>query len=121
MGEGYIRLGVPWEVKENEWHSLRSNQFSEEQIIAGADQDFDYYTKVSTEEIVLQGSIPAWAVTEEWKKPENDFFHKGKEIFFVADGLGYMIYGQSERGEWEAVVPVFDQMVEELRIELAAG
>jgi hypothetical protein len=91
---------------------VTTDQYAATQTELGADPDnLDSYEKHSSKEVTLSEDIRAWEVFETWKRPENNFFQKGKEYFFVHDGLGYSIYAQSEKSEWQRVESVIDDIV----------
>ena len=101
--------------------SVTTDQFADSQTSLGADQDFDYYLKLSSAQVTLSGGVRAWEIAETWKRPENDFYHTGKEYFFVSGGQGYSIYAQSERSEWTVVEPTIDAMVDGFNLGVVAA
>ena len=80
-------------------------------------QEFDQYELVSVQGIIISDFIPAWTVTEVWKYPTRDFSNGGTEVFFSHDGVGYRLYFESERSEWEETQPLVDSMLARLRVE----
>ena len=96
---------------ESVHESVTTDQYADTRTALGADQDYGYYEKNSSRELMLSGGVQARAIKETWKRPENDFFHQGEEYFFVSRGTGYSLYTQSEQSEWESVNSVFNSMV----------
>ena len=101
---------------------VTTDQYADTRTELGADPDnLDSYEKHYSKEVTLSEDIRAWEVFETWKRPENNFFQKGKEYFFVHDGLGYSIYTQSEKSEWQRVESVIDDIVARFFIDPTAS
>jgi len=64
-------------------------------------------------------TLSAWEIVETWKRAENDFHHKRAEYFLVSGGLGYSVYTQSERSEWDVIKPEIDQIVTSFTIDMS--
>lgn len=104
-----------WIVVERVASSVTTDKYAETWTQRGA-EGVSRYQKTLIERITISGSIPAWAITEIWKRPEIDFPQKGKEVFFVRDNIGYKLYGQSSLLEWSSIEPIFDGLVKSLEI-----
>ena len=101
---------------------ITTDQFADSQTRLGAEEQvLDFYEKHSSEEVTLAGNVRSWEVAETWKRPENDFFQRGKEYFFVAGGTGYSIYTQAERSEWAAVEPAIDEIIASFTLDVLAA
>ena len=99
---------------------VTSVQFATSQIKLGADQDFEFYEKDATRNITL-ATLPAWEVTERWKRPENDFSEIGVEYFVATGGNGYSLYTQSPSDEWNNVKDVVAEIIDSFTIDLSVS
>ena len=95
-------------------------QFATSQIKLGADQDFEFYERDATRNITI-ATLPAWEVTERWKRPENDFSQIGVEYFMAIGGIGYSLYTQSPSDEWDNVKSVVAEIIGSFTIDLSAS
>ena len=107
---------------EPDQSGVTTDQHAEIWTDLGADQEgMDSYEKHSTKEVYLLGDIRAWEITETWKRRENDYSEIGKEYFFVSEGIGYNIYVQSERSEWDDLEATLDAIIESLKFSSTSG
>ena len=76
-----------------------TKQYADKRISISSNQNFENYERLSISEVKLD-DLDAWEITETWKRPENDFTHKGVEYFLTNSGLGYSIYTEAEISSW---------------------
>jgi hypothetical protein len=99
--------------------SWTTDQYAEFQLEQGGalNDDVGEYRKISSEERQLTSGQTAWVITEEWVRKQNDFKHKGIEVFAVVNSYGYSLYFEAPEAEFETVLPMINRAIEGLRIE----
>jgi hypothetical protein len=71
--------------------------------------------------LTVSGSIPAKEFTEVFSFESDYGDRKGTEVFFVAGGNGYRIYGESRLDEYADYLPIFNHMIESFQISETAS
>lgn len=120
----YIHIALPGSsgevfiILETVDASVTTDQYAQQWIELGAPPSnvLDSYIRIATQRITISDSIEAWAVTEQWKRPELNYEETGKEVFFVSGGIGYKFYGQSASTEWASIGVMFDTMIVSISI-----
>lgn len=89
-----------------------TSEYSKSKIYEGANQALVHYSLISTTEITIGGRYTATKTTETFQRPSNYNLRKGDEYFFVVDGFGYAIYGESDADIWASSEPEFTQAIQ---------
>tara|TARA_B100000029_G_scaffold516498_1_gene630306 strand:+ start:30529 stop:32994 length:2466 start_codon:yes stop_codon:yes gene_type:complete len=79
--------------------NVTSKEYADKRIEISSNQNFENYERLSVNQVKLD-DINTYEIIETWKRPENDFTHKGVEYFLTNSGLGYSIYTESEISSW---------------------
>lgn len=95
---------------------LTTNEYADTKIAEGANPElFETYNLDSRTQVTIAGHT-AWKATETFKRHSDINTRKGDEYFFVANGIGYGIFAESDLTQWSSMEPTFNGTIQSLTL-----